>query len=501
MSPASWCAARQEVANTLLGFVRPMIPMALASLLILAEPDFGTTAVMLATVMGLLFLGGVPLVNFIVLLGMVGAALAALVIFEPYRLQRLTSFTDPFADVFGKGYQLSQALIAFGRGEWLGVGLGHGIQKQHFLPEAHTDFLMATIGEEFGFAGVLVVISPFGVIAWRAFRIGARAHRQGDLFSAYVAHGLGLGLGLQAFINIGVNVGLLPTKGLTMPFMSYGSNSLIVAIMAVGVLLRIDRTLHQGPGRAHTSGGGSMGARVAVMAGGTGGHVFPALAVAERLRAEGLDVFWIGTRRGMEARLVPEHGFAMEWIGIEGLRGKGVAALATAPFRLAQALWQAGRILRRKRPRVVLGMGGFASGPGRAHGPAAGPAPGDPRAEPGPGHDQPMAGAGRHPGLRGLPRELRPGAPGRRLRQPGARPDRGGTRAGRAPGRAPGRPRPAAPAGAGRLPGRPGPEPDPGPGPGPAPRRATPAGPPPGRRAHPGRGPAPPMPRPGSPPR
>jgi cell division protein FtsW len=237
---------RQEVANTLLGFVRPMIPMALASLLILAEPDFGTTAVMLATVMGLLFLGGVPVVNFLVLLAMVGAALVALVIFEPYRLQRLTSFTDPFADVFGKGYQLSQALIAFGRGEWLGVGLGHGIQKQHFLPEAHTDFLMATIGEEFGFVGVMVVILLFGVITWRAFRIGGQAHRQGDLFSAYVAHGLGLGLGLQAFINIGVNVGLLPTKGLTMPFMSYGSNSLIVAIMAVGVLLRIDRTLHQG---------------------------------------------------------------------------------------------------------------------------------------------------------------------------------------------------------------------------------------------------------------
>lgn len=235
-----------DVTNTILGFVRPMIPMALASLLILAEPDFGTTAVMLATVMGLLFLGGVPLVNFMVLLGMVGVALAALIVFEPYRLERLTSFTDPFADVFGKGYQLSQALIAFGRGEWLGVGLGHGIQKQHFLPEAHTDFLMATIGEEFGFVGVLAVIVLFGVIAWRAFRIGGQAHRQGDLFSAYVAHGLGLGLGLQAFINIGVNVGLLPTKGLTMPFMSYGSNSLIVAIMMVGVLLRIDRTLRQG---------------------------------------------------------------------------------------------------------------------------------------------------------------------------------------------------------------------------------------------------------------
>jgi cell division protein FtsW len=232
-----------DVAGSVLGFVRPMILMAVASALILAEPDFGTTAVMLATIMGLLFLGGVPAINFAVLTGMVGAALAALVIAEPYRMARLLNFTDPFADPYDKGFQLSQSLIAFGRGEWLGVGLGHGIQKQHFLPEAHTDFLMAVVGEEFGFVGVVAVILALSFLVWRAFSIGARAHRQGDLFAAYVAHGLGLGIGLQAFVNIGVNVGLLPTKGLTMPFMSYGSNSLIVALMSVGVLLRIDRTL------------------------------------------------------------------------------------------------------------------------------------------------------------------------------------------------------------------------------------------------------------------
>lgn len=246
-----------EVAGSVLGFIRPMILMAVASALILAEPDFGTTAVMLATVMGLLFLGGVPAINFAVLTGMVGAALAALVIYEPYRLERLLNFTNPFADPYNKGFQLSQALIAFGRGEWLGVGLGHGIQKQFFLPEAHTDFLMAVVGEEFGFAGVASVILAFAYLVWRAFDIGIRAQHQGDHFAAYLAHGLGLGLGLQAFINIGVNVGLLPTKGLTMPFMSYGSNSLIVAIMTVGVLLRIDRTLR-------------LAARGGVYAGGTG---------------------------------------------------------------------------------------------------------------------------------------------------------------------------------------------------------------------------------------
>jgi cell division protein FtsW len=168
------------------------------------------------------------------------------ILYEPYRLERLLNFTNPFADPFNKGFQLSQALIAFGRGEWLGVGLGHGIQKQFFLPEAHTDFLMAVVGEEFGFAGVTLVILAFSFLVWRTFDIGVRAQRQGDLFAAYLAHGLGLGLGLQAFINVGVNVGLLPTKGLTMPFMSYGSNSLIVAIMAIGVLLRIHRALHKG---------------------------------------------------------------------------------------------------------------------------------------------------------------------------------------------------------------------------------------------------------------
>ena len=293
---------------------------------------------MLATVMGLLFLGGVSVMPFVVLFGTCWRAAFLVLTFEPYRMQRAyLSSPTPSQDVFGTGYQLSQALIAFGRGEWLGVGLG----QRH--PEA-----------------VLPARRPTPTSSWPPYRRGvrlrrdagghrrlrlhhlarlphrrARPGRQGDLLLRLCGPRARAGLGLQAFVNIGVNVGLLPTKGLTMPFMSYGSNSLIVAIMAVGVLLRIDRHPPPGRGRAHTRGGGSMGARVAVMAGGTGGHVFPALAVAERLRAEGLDVFWIGTRRGMEARLVPEHGFAMEWIGIEGLRGKG----AGRPWRRRPSAW------------------------------------------------------------------------------------------------------------------------------------------------------------------
>ncbi len=199
-------------------------------------------------------------------------------------------------------------------------------------------------------------------------------------FAGYVAHGIALWLSLQAFVNIGVNVGFLPTKGLTLPFLSYGSNSLIVGCMAIAILLRIDRIMRQlesdaGPKRAvhhvaftqresRNRREGTMGACIGVMAGGTGGHVFPALAVAECLRARGVRVFWIGTRQGMESRLVPEQGFEMEWIRIEGLRGKGLGQRLRGPFKLAGALWQARAILRRRRPSLVLGMGGFASGPG-----------------------------------------------------------------------------------------------------------------------------------------
>jgi len=251
----------EEVANRLSGFLKPMILMVGASTLIMAQPDFGTTAVLLATVLGMLFLGGVQVLHFSALFGLVAAAGVALVALEPYRLQRVTSFLNPFEDPFNTGFQLSQALIAFGRGEWLGVGLGNGIQKQFFLPEAHTDFIMAVVGEEFGVAGTLVVIAAFGFVVWRAFSIGARAERAGYCFGAYLAHGFGLGIGLQALVNVGVNVGLLPTKGLTLPFMSYGSNSIIVACMAVAVLLRVDMEVRR-LGQEEMPSGGMKWARV-----------------------------------------------------------------------------------------------------------------------------------------------------------------------------------------------------------------------------------------------
>ena len=234
---------RDEVATRLIGFLKPMMLMVVAAALIMLQPDFGTTVILLATVMGLLFLGGVQVTHFAALLAMLATAAGALVYLEPYRWERATSFLNPFDDPFDTGFQLSQALMAFGRGEWLGVGLGNGIQKQFFLPEAHTDFLLAVVGEELGLAGTLAVIAAFGFLVWRALSIGARAAQAGRWFAAYAAHGLALGIGLQAAINIGVNLGVLPTKGLTLPFLSYGSNSLIVACMAVGLLLRIDLEL------------------------------------------------------------------------------------------------------------------------------------------------------------------------------------------------------------------------------------------------------------------
>jgi cell division protein FtsW len=237
---AGYLVRRQrEVAHSLWGFVKPIILLVLACSLLMLQPDFGTTAVLLMTAFGLLFLGGAPLWQFASLLAMAIAALVGLVLISPYRLERVTTFLNPWEHAQDAGYQLSQALIAFGRGEWMGVGLGNGIQKQFYLPEAHTDFVMAVIGEEFGLVGTVLVIAMFSLIVWRSYAIGACAEARGDRFAAYVAYGLGLWIGMQAFINIGVNVGLLPTKGLTLPFLSYGSNSLIVCCMAIGMLSRI----------------------------------------------------------------------------------------------------------------------------------------------------------------------------------------------------------------------------------------------------------------------
>ncbi len=214
--------------------------MALVGGLLLMEPDLGAFVVICAIALCTLFLGGFNIKVFGGLLIALPFAFAALIVAAPYRLHRLTGFMDPWADPFGKGYQLSHSLIAFGRGEWLGVGLGGSVEKLFYLPEAHTDFLMAVIAEELGVFGVSAVIALFALLVMRAFAIGRQAAFLDRQFPALVAQGIGLWLGMQAMVNIGVNMGVLPTKGLTLPFLSFGGSGMAVNCLAIAILLRID---------------------------------------------------------------------------------------------------------------------------------------------------------------------------------------------------------------------------------------------------------------------
>jgi len=238
---ADYTARKHAVLKSFRKGLLPMLGvMLLVSWLLLREPDFGALVVIAVTTFGILFLGGMNGRHFAALIGMLAAGFALLVVFSPYRMQRIFGFMDPWADPLGKGYQLSHALIAFGRGEWLGVGLGASVEKLHYLPEAHTDFLLAVIAEELGFAGVAVVIVLFVWIVARAFAIGRQASLNERHFAALAAQGIGIWLGFQALINMGVNMGLLPTKGLTLPLMSYGGSGLLVNFVALAILLRID---------------------------------------------------------------------------------------------------------------------------------------------------------------------------------------------------------------------------------------------------------------------
>lgn len=230
----------ESVRTHLSGFIKPIALLAIVSLLLLLQPDFGATVVIGTTVLCMLFLGGVQLRNFLVLLVGIGAAFILLAISEPYRLKRLTSFLDPWSHAFSSGYQLTQALIAFGRGGFWGVGLGESVQKLFYLPEAHTDFLFAVLAEELGFLGVATVIGLFGLMLVRILLIGRKSQVRGQFFSAYVAYGIATWLGIQAVVNMGVNAGIFPTKGLTLPFISYGGSSLLIDCVAIGLLLRID---------------------------------------------------------------------------------------------------------------------------------------------------------------------------------------------------------------------------------------------------------------------
>ena len=236
---------KEEIETSLSGFAKPLVVLTLIVFLLLGQPDFGAAIVIISAAIGMIFLAGVPYRFFLPLVALCVSSIALIATLTPYRLARLLAFADPWEHQFDSGYQLTQALIAFGRGEWIGLGLGNSIQKLFFLPEAHTDFLFSIVAEEMGIIGAGLVILLFAGLVIRGLAIGNAARRQELPFHAYLAYGLSLIIGIQASINLGVNLGILPTKGLTLPFMSYGGNSLIVSCMMVALILRIDYETRQ----------------------------------------------------------------------------------------------------------------------------------------------------------------------------------------------------------------------------------------------------------------
>lgn len=240
-----------DVRTRLAGLAKPMAVVSLLVVLLLMEPDFGTAVVLIGAVLGMVFLSGVRLLHFSALIVVSLGSVFLMAVSQPYRMQRLTAFTDPWADPFNSGYQLTQALIAFGRGEWFGVGLGNSVQKLFYLPEAHTDFVFAILAEETGLVGSIVVIALYVLLIGRSMRIGRRCERAGLPFHAYLVWGIALMFAAQAFINMGVNAGLLPTKGITLPFLSFGGSSLLASCMALALVFRADYECRQRgtPGR------------------------------------------------------------------------------------------------------------------------------------------------------------------------------------------------------------------------------------------------------------
>jgi cell division protein FtsW len=275
---AGYIVRRQERLQTsFLGLAVPFIPLAMVSGLLLMEPDFGATAILMAVALLMLFLGGARLLHLGAVFATVGVAGVLLIIGAAYRMRRFLTFTDPWADAEASGWQLTQSLIAVGRGEWAGVGLGNSVQKLLYLPEMQTDFIFAILAEEFGLFGIAILMLLFGIVVWRGFAIGQTAESLNCRFKAYLCYGLSGWIGLQALINMSVNMGLLPTKGLTLPFISYGGSSLITVCVMLALILRVDhenrllqaghpgqsRGVHGHDARAASSAFANLGQRIA----------------------------------------------------------------------------------------------------------------------------------------------------------------------------------------------------------------------------------------------
>ncbi|MCW8330484.1 cell division protein FtsW [Photobacterium sp. SDRW27] len=229
-----------QVRESFFGFLKPLVVLSILAALLLQQPDLGSFVVMFVTTVGMLFIAGAKLWQFLAMLAMAFLGIGLLIVFEPYRLRRVTSFMDPWEDPFGSGYQLTQSLMAFGRGDWLGQGLGNSIQKLEYLPEAHTDFVFAVLAEEVGLIGVTVVLLLIFSLVFKALFIGRKCLQTGQLFGGFLAFGFGFWFAFQTLVNVGAAAGLVPTKGLTLPLISYGGSSLFIMATAVAILIRID---------------------------------------------------------------------------------------------------------------------------------------------------------------------------------------------------------------------------------------------------------------------
>lgn len=229
-----------EVQENLKGFLKPLLVLFFFAGLLLLQPDFGSLVVMSCIAVGMLFLAGARLWQFFGVMVAFAAAIVLLIVKEPYRMRRVISFLDPWEDPFGSGYQLTQSLMAFGRGDWFGQGLGNSIQKLQYLPEAHTDFIMAVVGEELGFFGIVLILVLSFALVLRVMQLGRNALQAGHQYGGFVAYGIGIWFAFQAMVNIGAAAGILPTKGLTLPLISYGGTSLLISCVAIGILLRVD---------------------------------------------------------------------------------------------------------------------------------------------------------------------------------------------------------------------------------------------------------------------
>ena len=237
---SGYCVRRLSEINTSLGFFRPLFVLAIFGILILSQPDLGSTLVIGSLVIAILFFAGISFLQFTLLLSLMGSLAAIAVYLEPYRYLRFISFTEPFEHFYGPGWQLSNALLGIGRGEWFGIGLGNSLQKNLYLPEPHTDFIFAVIVEEFGLIGGLVIILLFAVLIFGIIKTSIKALELGKLFQGFLVFGAGILIAIQVVFNIGVNLGILPTKGLTLPFISYGGTSLILFMFLMGIVLRIN---------------------------------------------------------------------------------------------------------------------------------------------------------------------------------------------------------------------------------------------------------------------